>query len=214
MTSSSLLLALGVLSASFFGSWHCAGMCGPIATLMGARKSLLSYHIGRGTSYITLGWLAGYLGHFFISSEFSWLRWISAGLLAAILTLSGLNMIFPGKIPEIMRMTSLSHGLLRVIRRLQAFHLSRSGWSVGLLTALLPCGWLYTYVTAAVATQSPWAGALVMLLFWLGGLPALSAVPMMVRQAVSVAGLKQQKIAGAVLICAGLYSIVSFFYLH
>ena len=101
-----------------------------------------------------------------------------------------------------------------LIKRLQAFHIGHSGFVVGLLTALLPCGWLYTYVVAAIATKSPWAGALTLFLFWLGGLPALSAVPFMIRKAVQEAGLRQQRIAGAVLVAAGIYSIASFMYLH
>ncbi|MNK12035.1 hypothetical protein D3C87_300910 [compost metagenome] len=214
MTTGSLLLALGILSSSFFGSWHCAGMCGPIATLMSTRNSLWAYHLGRLISYVGLGILAGLLGQFFLSSDFVFLRWMSAGTLALILMMSGVNLLFPGKIVLLLQMNRLSHSILQLIKRLQVFHLSKSGFAVGLLTAFLPCGWLYTYVTAAVATQSPWAGAATMGLFWLGGLPALSAVPMMVRQAVHSAGLKQQKIAGGVLILAGLYSIVSFLYLH
>ncbi|MNL30529.1 hypothetical protein D3C87_1522690 [compost metagenome] len=83
-----------------------------------------------------------------------------------------------------------------------------------MMTAFLPCGWLYTYVMAAVATRSPWAGLLVMSLFWLGGLPALSALPTMLKGGLAKAGLRQQKIGGAILVFAGLYSIASFFFLH
>jgi uncharacterized protein len=45
--------------------------------------------------------------------------------------------------------------------------------SVGLLTALLPCGWLYLFAMLAAATGDMVAGALVMLAFWLGSLPLL-----------------------------------------
>nr|BFD60176.1 hypothetical protein CKG001_22830 [Bdellovibrio sp. CKG001]BFD66259.1 hypothetical protein HAGR004_12810 [Bdellovibrio sp. HAGR004] len=212
--TSSLILALGILSSSFFGSWHCAGMCGPVATLMSARHSLWSYHLGRLISYVLLGILAGSLGQFFLNSDFILLRWISAILLALVLILSGLNLVAPASIRQKLSSWKGAHSILGVIKRLQAFHIGKSGFVVGLLTALLPCGWLYTYVTAAIATQSPWAGALTLALFWLGGLPALSAVPMMVRKGIQSAGLKQQRIAGLVLITAGLYSLASFMFLH
>lgn len=212
--TSSVILALGILSSSFFGSWHCAGMCGPVATLMSARQSLLSYHLGRLISYVLLGTLAGSLGQFFLNSDFILLRWISAVLLALVLILSGANLVAPASFRQKIAAWKGAHSLLGIIKRLQAFHIGKSGFVVGLLTALLPCGWLYTYVTAAIATQSPWAGALTLALFWLGGLPALSAVPMMVRKGIQHAGLKQQRIAGLVLITAGLYSLASFMFLH
>ncbi len=207
-------LVLGILSSSFLGSWHCAGMCGPIATLMSTRNSLWIYHLGRLISYVSMGALAGALGQVFLTSSFVSLRWISSGLLALILILSGINLIFPRFISEKMKLTNFSHKILMLIKRLQAFHVGHSGFVVGLLTALLPCGWLYTYVVAAISTKSPWAGALTLFLFWLGGLPALSAVPFMIRKAVQEAGLRQQRIAGAVLVAAGIYSIASFMYLH
>ncbi|MEN0059691.1 MAG: sulfite exporter TauE/SafE family protein [Bdellovibrio sp.] len=210
--TSTALLALGILSASFFGSWHCAGMCGPIATLMSTRKSLWTYHAGRMISYTALGALSGALGQFFLNSEFVTLRWISTSVLAGLLLIAGVALIFPSWekfVPQ-----GWSHSLLHVLRRLQSFHLARSGFTVGLLTALLPCGWLYTYVMAALATKSPWAGALTMFLFWLGGLPTLSAVPYMIRSTIQASGLRHQRIAGGVLVAAGLYSLVSFMWMH
>ncbi len=206
-------LAIGILTSSFFGSWHCAAMCGPIATLMGHRKSLLPYHFGRMVSYLSLGLLAGSLGQFFLNSEFVLLRWISAFLFGLILISMGLRWFSPKffkGLPSFLE----SHGIVTIIRRVQKFHLSQSGFVVGLLTALLPCGWLYTYVTAAIATQSPWSGIFVMFLFWLGGLPALSIVPSMIRQTLQAAPLKHQRIGGLILVAAGLYSIFSFLALH
>lgn len=209
----SILLALTIVSSSFFGSWHCAAMCGPVASLMGQRKSLFSYHLGRLVSYTLLGAAAGYLGQFFLNSEFITLRWTAVILLSLILILSGIHNLLPLSIQNKLQSYQFSHFILNAIRRFQAFHLNKSGFAVGLLTALLPCGWLYTYVTAAIATKSPWGGAALMFLFWLGGLPALIAVPMMVRSSIARAGLRQQKIAGAILVFAGIYSLLSFFFL-
>lgn len=208
--TSSLALAIGILASSFFGSWHCAGMCGPVASLMGQRGKLPYYHLGRLISYVLLGALAGGLGKFFLSSEFVELRWLSSSLLAIILVVSGSSLIWPKFFAE----NRISHQILSSFKSIRNFHLGHSSFVVGLLTALLPCGWLYTYVTAAVAAKSAWGGALILFLFWLGGLPALSALPLMVRKTISTAGLRNQKIAGFILIFAGLYSIASFLFLH
>lgn len=212
--TSAYLLALGILSSSFFGSWHCAGMCGPVATLMSTRSGLWSYHLGRLVAYSVLGALAGGLGQFFLNSEFVTLRWISAILLALVLLGSGASLLFPRHLRNQLQSHFLVRKVWQVIRKMQAFHVGHSTFVVGLLTALLPCSWLYTYVTAAIATQSPYAGAVTLALFWAGGLPALSAVPMMVRKGIQAAGLRQQRIAGVVLIFAGLYSLGSFMWFH
>ena len=44
---------------------------------------------------------------------------------------------------------------------------------LGLLTGLLPCGWLYAFVIAAAATGTAAAGALTMAVFWAGTLPVM-----------------------------------------
>ena len=48
--------------------------------------------------------------------------------------------------------------------------------SIGLLTAFLPCGWLYLFALKAAGTGSPFEGALFMIAFWLGSVPALVLV--------------------------------------
>ena len=208
--TSSLAVALGIVVSSFFGSWHCAGMCGPIASLMAQKKGLFSYHIGRLFSYSLLGALAGYLGQFFLNSEFISIRWFSSTLLAIILIFSGASLVWP----QLKLRIKLNSPFFKLFNYFQTFHLSHSSFFVGILTSLLPCGWLYTYVIAAIATKSPLSGALTLFLFWLGGLPALSAVSLMVKKTVSAAGLRQQKIAGLILVLAGLYSVASFMFLH
>jgi sulfite exporter TauE/SafE len=46
----------------------------------------------------------------------------------------------------------------------------------GLLTTLLPCGWLYVFVAMAGGTGSVRGGLSVMLIFWAGTVPAMLAV--------------------------------------
>lgn len=210
MSSATALLALGILSSSFLGSWHCAGMCGPIATLMSNRGHLWLYHLGRLVSYSALGLAAGTLGSVFLKSDFITLRWVSAGVLALMLVFSGVNLIYP----KFLLQNFSGHKIFNLLKKLKLFTVDSSGFVVGLLTAFLPCGWLYTYVLAAIATRSAYAGTLTLVLFWLGGMPTLSAVPLMIRKTVHAGGLKQQRIAGVILIASGLYSLMSFMFVH
>ncbi|WP_413578617.1 sulfite exporter TauE/SafE family protein [Bdellovibrio sp. HCB290] len=209
--NSGVILAIGILSTSFLGSWHCAAMCSPIACLMGERKSLLSYHLGRLVSYVTLGVLAGGMGQFLLASQYAWLRSASAVIFALVLFSMGLRLIAPRWGNKITPKVD-PHGLIKVFRQLRKFHLNQSGFVVGILTGLLPCGWLYTYVTAAVALQSPVMGGALMFLFWVGGLPALAILPAMIQNGLRQIPLRQQRIAGFILVAASGYSLWSFFF--
>lgn len=211
MDSKTLLFATSILTASFFGSWHCAGMCGPIASLLAQRKQLFAYHVGRFISYVGFGALAGQIGSFFLGSQFNQLRFLSAtvlGLMLIFMGLKALNFKFISRFLENFRI------LNKVVYQIQAFKLNKPGWLIGLLTVLLPCGWLYTYLLAAVASQSPYAGAFIMFLFYLGGLPALLAMPWMIKNTIQKSDSSQKKIAGIILIIAGIYSLFSFFIGH
>lgn len=207
---SSWVVALGIISTSFLGSFHCAAMCGPVASLMSTRRHLLSYNLGRLCGYMLMGALAGSLGQFFLSSSIESLRWISVSLLALILFLLGLTKLFP-RHPLWLHRTQKTFKI--PVAWAEVFR-SQTGFVVGSLTALLPCGWLYTFILAAVATRSAWGGALTLLLFWLGSVPALSALPTLVKKTIRHSNFQQQRIAGFILIFSSLYSLWSFFYLH
>ena len=57
--------------------------------------------------------------------------------------------------------------------------------AIGVVTTLLPCGWLYLFVLVAAATASVPTAMIVMVAFWIGTLPALTAL---VAGAVGMAG--------------------------
>jgi sulfite exporter TauE/SafE len=201
MSTETLMLALAILSSSFFGSWHCAVMCGPIASLMAHRKSLLSYHLGRGMSYIALGALGGLVGSFFLNNSFRSVRIFSAFFFATLLIGMGI---------QISRGKKSSFTLSRWIHSL--YRPGFPGFTLGLISVFLPCGWLYSYVLAAAATHSALSGAVVMSLFWLGGLPSLSALSLWLRQSIQMVPRQKQITAGLILVFAGLYSLMSFYW--
>src|SRR5690606_10362020 len=61
----------------------------------------------------------------------------------------------------------------RLLCRLGGWPPAARATALGLLSALLPCGWLYAFVLGAAATGSALAGALVLLTFWSGTVPIL-----------------------------------------
>jgi uncharacterized protein len=189
-------LLLGVLVASLIGSVHCAAMCGSFVCLyagVGVRRqggggtaAHVAYHIGRLMSYVTLGLAAGALGA----------RANSVGALAGIergAAIAAGSLMVAWAASIIARSFGVRVGGVGAPewakRRFGAALIAlrdqpptvRAG-ATGLLTTLLPCGWLYTFVATAGGTGNAISGAVVMLTFWAGTVPMLLGVGLGVQR--------------------------------
>lgn len=180
-----LALALATIGASILGSLHCAGMCGPfLAFALGLdapgvsrAQAQAAYHGGRLVTYTALGAIAGLLGHALdLSGEALGLRHVAVTLAAVTMILFGAAALAraAGKRLPAIRPPRLVE---RAFRRgcdvaMRVPPLQRAA-IVGLLTTLLPCGWLYSFALVAAGTGHPAKGAIVMLAFWLGTLPVM-----------------------------------------
>lgn len=166
-----------IAAAAFVGSFHCVAMCGPFVAFYSLHlrpvhwRHHLSYQLGRLIAYLALGSAVGLLGQglFALSGTISLQRALTIGL--------GVTMIAWG----------LTHLVGLRKRRIRAPHqlLSRligtpsrsaTPFLIGLLSTLLPCGYLYAFAFAAGASGHPISAMLAMSVFWLGTLPALLAV--------------------------------------
>ena len=182
---------LGLLFlAALVGGVHCAGMCGPYVSVCSARLAhampqsaglvwlRVVFNLGRVATYVAIGTLAGAFGGLAgalggtpgISGVVS----IVAGVFALLAALS-----LAGVLPALE--TAVANvGLDRLIRAgsMQAVHAPRlvSAIALGALQGLLPCALVYGAASRAAASGSPGRGALTMLVFGLGTLPALLAL--------------------------------------
>jgi sulfite exporter TauE/SafE len=160
------------------GSFHCAGMCGPIAlatptvgktTLQKAWAKLL-YNFGRVTTY---GLLGAVLGSFGFGLKLAGLQQsisIAAGvviILSVILTSSKFSQF------NLNPLRYLKGGLISKLFQTKTYF---ALYTIGLLNGLLPCGFVYIGLIGAVATQNVFDGALFMMLFGLGTLPMMYGV--------------------------------------
>ena len=176
-----------VLTMSVLGSLHCAGMCGGLMFFaLGsdqdrtkkARVRLQSaYHGGRLLTYSILGVIAGFLGQA-IDFGGGFVGIQQGAMVFAGVMMIGFGLITLARINGI----QIKHiGVPSPIRKLvenaqrAAFGLTpfKRALTIGLLTALLPCGWLYAFVFLAAGTASPIFGGLTMASFWLGTLPVM-----------------------------------------
>lgn len=170
------MTTVAALVAGLATSFHCAGMCGPIACGLGTlaksegeRLTAASlYHGSRLVSYGIIGGVCGSLGRqplkWFFDSPAVLLPWVMVGVL--LVMAFGLDKKVPR--PAILnRLTARA--------RFKACKLSAYGGAslMGLLTPFLPCGPLYLVFGAALLAGSAAKGAEFTLAFGLGTVPLL-----------------------------------------
>jgi sulfite exporter TauE/SafE len=166
----------------FVGSFHCIGMCGPIALMLpvqqlgGARKvaGILLYNAGRITAYAILGLIFGWLGQqLYLGGLQQWLSIITGGLLLVVVAAKylGLRWTKGGHLPNAFT-TKLKFLLGRLLQQ-QRF---RTLYAIGFLNGLLPCGLVYLGIAGAIAAGDVGKGMLFMAAFGAGTLPAMAGV--------------------------------------
>lgn len=188
------------LLLAFLGSWHCAAMCGPIALALSRQGSVKFYHWGRALSYIGSGAIAGFLGHGLFHWSSPSFRWIGALLLSSFFLIPFL---------QHSHLKNLNQRIFQSI-----FRQRKSPFLFGLASVFLPCGWLWTFIAAAAATGSAWAGSLVMACLWFSSLPALTAITAYFHAGLQRASLVQTRWMTYGITFAGIYSIWSHFFFH
>jgi len=181
------LLVPSVLAASLLGSLHCAAMCGAFACMASDRhgqtdpRLQMPYQTGRLIAYLLLGALAGAAG-----MALDTVAWRAGLAQAAALGMGLLLVIWGGGRLWRLRRPLAHHAATPPpwwqqlaggwLRRVAEAAPARRAALTGLLTGLLPCGWLWVFVAVAAGTASVASGMLVMAVFWLGSIPALVGV--------------------------------------
>lgn len=204
-------------TAFLFGlisSFHCIGMCGPIALMLPVERNhpakkvtqIITYHLGRLTAYGSIGLIFGLVGKGFFM----------AGIQQQLSIFIGLLMILIVLVPErIFAQYNFSKPIFRLISKTKAA-LGRqfknksytSLFTIGLLNGLLPCGMVYVALFGAIAMQDVRLGILYMLLFGLGTIPMMSAV-VYVQSFITVSVRnKIQKAIPYVAVCIGVLFIL------
>jgi len=173
----------------FLGSTHCIAMCGGIVGVLSQNSNaplhavrgknigvVLTYNAGRIVSYCCIGVLAGVVGQlgfgFFDSTTtLFYSRLLTSIFMASFaLYLMGWPSFLPfleKKGQSVWRLISPMTSKLIPIRSL--FH----SFSLGLVWGWLPCGLVYSAVVLSLSTTEAVNGAITMLSFGLGTLPAL-----------------------------------------
>lgn len=183
--------------AGLLGSPHCVGMCGGFAMACGTGRDRGAWwHLGRLSTYALLGALAGAFG-----AAIPGPGWVAACVSAVLMV--WFSLVLAGVVRE---PTVGVPGITRLATR--AASRKGAGWRFvfGLANGLLPCGLVYAALAIPVAGGSPAAGALAMVAFGLGTVPALTAVTLGARS-LALRSLAFRRVLAVGVLLAGLGSI-------
>lgn len=209
---------LAIFLASLLGSLHCPGMCGGFAIYNSASstnkwQANIFYNFGRLITYTSSGLLAGAIGSVLNNvAMFVGFTNIIAILVGLIMIFWGVKIFLTGsqlkitesKNPYWNKITSLYKSVLH-----NKFSLPQKTRSLllGMITTLLPCGWLYSFLAISAASADPIKGTIIMSLFWLGTLPAMLATGIFAKFITTKLQKYIPKITAILIILAGFFSL-------
>jgi sulfite exporter TauE/SafE len=205
-------LFISGLTIGALGSFHCIGMCGPLALslpinhLSSVNKSfsILLYNFGRALTYTVMGILFGLLGQSFVLFNFQQGLSIFAGCL--IIAFLIINKFGNHQTSFITKYASEIKSKLGVY--LTSDKTLFNYFNIGILNGLLPCGLVYIALASAIATGNILHGGLLMFAFGLGTIPIM-ALTMLFGKFISInLRTKINRMAPVMILCVGILLIV------
>ncbi|MBI9041366.1 sulfite exporter TauE/SafE family protein [Lutibacter sp.] len=163
------------------GSFHCIGMCGPIAFVLPVDKSskfklsfqTFLYHIGRLLSYSIIGILFGLIGKGLYLAGFQQRLSILVGVLMIALILTPVSLF------NKYNFTKPLYKIIGKIKQQLGLYLTKKSnksiFLIGFFNGFLPCGLVYMALIGSISTGNVLNGGLYMFLFGLGTIPLMTA---------------------------------------
>lgn len=173
-------LLYSALILGLMGSFHCMGMCGPIALSLpfagsdrGSKLlSALLYNLGRTLGYGSMGLLFGLIGQGFQLLGFQ--RWISIAMgLLMVISIMGPLWMKKNASGKPNRWLGFIRNSIQKLFKQKSF----SGlFLIGILNSFLPCGLVYLAIAGAIGMGNATYGMLYMILFGLGTIPMMFSI--------------------------------------
>ena len=173
---------LTALTLGFLGSFHCVGMCGPIAlalplnceSLFSKITGSLLYNAGRIFTYALFGGFFGLIGQSIVVAGYQ--QGLSITLGTAILIMA----LLPKRIANKFRITSMMFSYIGSVKEKLKKLFKKNSYSslffIGTLNGLLPCGLVYLGIAGAIATGNTISGSFFMAVFGMGTVPAMITI--------------------------------------
>ncbi|MGJ8593381.1 MAG: sulfite exporter TauE/SafE family protein [Aquaticitalea sp.] len=163
------------------GSFHCVGMCGPIAFMLPVDRTnsfrkvfqIFTYHFGRILAYSLIGLFFGLVGKSLYIFGYQQQLSIIIGILMIVAVLIPTKTFnrynFSKPVYKIISKVKSSLGKALKKKTADTF------LTIGFLNGFLPCGLVYLAVFASMAMTSAYQGSLYMALFGIGTIPLMTS---------------------------------------
>ena len=196
------------------GSFHCIGMCGPIAFVLpvdrnNSFKKILQttlYHSGRLLTYSLLGLLFGLFGRGLFVAGFQQRLSILIGVIFI------LSVVIPTAWLNKFSITKPLYKAIGIVKRNLGLQLKKKSngaiFLIGFFNGFLPCGLVYAALWGAISTATAPLGALYMFLFGLGTLPMMTLAIYLGNFLTATVRAKIQKAIPVFVIVMGLLFIL------
>ena len=177
-----MAILFSALILGLMGSFHCVGMCGPIAIALPLHGNTIPqkifggtlYNLGRTITYGIMGAIFGMLGQGIQMIGFQQKVSVIMGSIMII------SVLFPALFKNQNNMEkswfSMVGKLKKSIGKMFSIRTFSSLFFIGMLNGLLPCGLVYMAIAGAIGTGGVMEGTLYMILFGLGTIPMLLAI--------------------------------------
>lgn len=196
------------------GSFHCVGMCGPIAFMLPVDRTnnykkitqITVYHIGRLLTYSIIGLIFGLIGKSLYLFGFQQQLSIIIGIIMILIVI----------IPEkTFNKYNLSKPIYKAISKVKsalgaAFKKKTTDTflTIGFLNGFLPCGLVYMALFGAIAGGDALKGSLYMAVFGLGTIPLMTTAIYFSQFLKGAARQKIQKIIPVFVVIIGVLFII------
>ncbi|PID56940.1 MAG: hypothetical protein CR986_09685 [Ignavibacteriae bacterium] len=165
----------------FLGSFHCVGMCGPIALALPIGNSSnieliisrILYNLGRIVTYSFFGAIFGLFGKGIAFAGLQ--RYASIGLGVSILIYYLTPKKFKGKLSTTKPYQIVNNFVKKSFSKLTHSGSPFSLFLFGIINGFLPCGFVYVALAGAMTTGDIYSGTAFMALFGLGTTPIMLA---------------------------------------
>lgn len=174
-----MIFLIGSFILGLAGSFHCIGMCGPIALALPLNRNsagsillgVLTANAGRIITYTLLGFIIGTIGFSLQLFRFFQVLSVLFGIFLIVIAwqkhwLKQIEVSIPGL------QRFISGNMRNWFHQKGTFKL----FGIGLLNGLLPCGMIFLALANALLAENPTGSAAAMAAFGLGTLPALLGV--------------------------------------
>ncbi|SEI38454.1 hypothetical protein SAMN05216327_101102 [Dyadobacter sp. SG02] len=207
------VLSYLAISMGLISSFHCVGMCGPIALALPVHKGtrrrrvagVFAYNAGRALTYATFGMAIGTLG-----ASLAWLGVLRYASIAIGIGMLG-YVFWPSGIGQRLHMPVFWQKTVGRLKQIMGLYLKRIDVTgmvlLGMLNGAIPCGMVYMALVSSVATGSTLGGAAFMALFGVGTMPGMLALGIAKQRFTPTLSTRIRKLTPVLVAIAGIWLV-------